>query len=264
MESGSTQDDESMIVNTEWCNFGSSRRTLPCTWFDRKLVRESINPQFHVFEKMTTGIFLGEVVRTVLIYLVDREILFDGESSETLNSTYSFDTSYMYVCEADDSDTLEDTRIVIEDMLDISKTSLADREIVKKVCELVGVRAATLVGASLAAIVEHMVSRGIGMSEEGYSICKYNCWLHDPFFFLFFGVKGLHKIKTRCTFFPFIAISGGIYEDYPSFHPRVCTIIKELLPDDIAGRLSVGVVKHSRIVGAAIVAMMAEKNDTSY
>jgi hexokinase len=161
-----------MIMNTEWCNFGSSRRTLPCTWFDRKLARESINPQFHVFEKMTTGIFLGELVRNILIYLVDRDILFGGESSETLNTAHSFDTSYMYVCEADDSDTLEDTRIVLEDMLDLSKTSIGDREVVKKVCELVGYRAAVLVGAAIAAIVQHMTANGIGMTEEGYAICK--------------------------------------------------------------------------------------------
>jgi hexokinase len=161
-----------MIMNTEWCNFGSSRRTLPCTWFDRKLARESSNPQFHVFEKMTTGIFLGELVRNILIYLVDRDILFAGESSETLNTAHSFDTSYMYVCEADDSDTLEDTRIVLEDMLDLSKTSIGDREVVKKVCELVGYRAAVLVGAAIAAIVQHMTAKGIGMTEEGYAICK--------------------------------------------------------------------------------------------
>ncbi|KAF1797267.1 hexokinase-domain-containing protein [Mucor lusitanicus] len=214
-----------MIMNTEWCNFGSSRRTLPCTWFDRKLARESINPQFHVFEKMTTGIFLGELVRNILIYLVDRDILFGGESSETLNTAHSFDTSYMYVCEADDSETLEDTRIVLEDMLDLSKTTVGDREVVKKVCELIGTRAAVLVGASIAAIVQHMTAKGIGMTEEGYAI----------------------------------SISGSIYEDYPSFHPRVCKTIKDLIPEQIAGKLSVGVVKHSRIVGAAIVAMMAEK-----
>ncbi|KAI8370099.1 hexokinase-domain-containing protein [Choanephora cucurbitarum] len=161
-----------MIMNTEWCNFGSSRRTLPCTWFDRKLARESINPQFHVFEKMTTGIFLGELVRNIIIYLVDRDILFRGESSEILNTMHSFDTSYMYVCEADDTDTLEDTRIVLEDMLDLSRTSIGDREVVKKICELVGARAAALVGASIAAIVQHMTEKGIGMTEEGYAICK--------------------------------------------------------------------------------------------
>ncbi|KAL0075950.1 hypothetical protein J3Q64DRAFT_1773486 [Phycomyces blakesleeanus] len=222
-----TTRDRDVIINTEWGNFGSSRRTLPCTWFDRKLDRESINPQFHMFEKMTTGIFLGELVRGILIYLVDRDLLFGGDCSETLNTTHSFDTSYMYVCEGDDSDTLEDTRIVLEDMLDISKTTLADREMVRRVCELVGTRAAMLVGASLAAVVKRMVDSGIGMGEEeeGYAI----------------------------------SISGSIYEDYPSFHPRVCKTLKELLPESIASRLSVGIVKHSRIVGVAIVAMMAEK-----
>ncbi|KAI9312535.1 hypothetical protein BX666DRAFT_1988275 [Dichotomocladium elegans] len=222
------QANKSMIINTEWCNFGSSRRTLPCTWFDRKLDRESINPQYHMFEKMTTGISLGEMVRNILIYLVDRDVLFNGDSSETLNRTHSFDTSYMYVCEADDSDDLEDTRIIIEDMMNLPRSTLGDREVVKRVCEMVGTRASMLVGAAIAAVVRHTVENGTGFdSEEG-----------------------------GCA----IAISGEIYEDYPSFHPRVIRTLKDLIPHEIASKLSVGIVKHSRIVGAAIVAMMAEKN----
>ncbi|KAI8372896.1 uncharacterized protein BYT42DRAFT_616097 [Radiomyces spectabilis] len=219
--------DHDMIINTEWCNFGSSHRTLPRTWFDRKLDRESINPQFHVFEKMTTGVFLGELVRNILIYLVDQDLLFGGESSEILNVSHSFDTSYMYVCEGDQTDNLDDTRIVLEDMLNLSRTTVADREIVKKVCELVGSRAAVLMGAAIAAVVLHMVDHGVATSPDqpGYTI----------------------------------SISGSIYEDYPSFHPRVCKTLKALLPPSIASTLSVGIVKHSRIVGAAIVAMMAEK-----
>jgi hexokinase len=59
-----------------------------------------------------------------------------------------------------------------------------------------------------------------------------------------------------------IAISGDVYKDYPSFHPRVCEAIKDLIPEEVASKLSVGIVQHSRIVGAAIVAMMAEKMDT--
>jgi hexokinase len=55
------------------------------------------------------------------------------------------------------------------------------------------------------------------------------------------------------------AISGEVYKDYSSFHPRVCETLKALIPDQVAAKLSVGIVKHSRIVGAAIVAMMAEK-----
>lgn len=56
-----------------------------------------------------------------------------------------------------------------------------------------------------------------------------------------------------------LAISGEIYEEYPSFHPRVCRTLKELIPEHTASKLSVGMIKHSRIIGAAIVAMMAEK-----
>lgn len=57
------------------------------------------------------------------------------------------------------------------------------------------------------------------------------------------------------------AISGEVYKDYPSFHPRVCETLKALIPDDVSAKLSVGIVEYSRIVGAAIVAMMAEKMD---
>ncbi|KAI8343350.1 hypothetical protein BC941DRAFT_458843 [Chlamydoabsidia padenii] len=219
--------DSEMIINTEWGNFGSAKRTLPCTWFDRKLDRESINPQFHMFEKMTTGVFLGEIVRNVLTYLVDRDLLFQGKSSSMLNTPYGFDTSYMYVCEVDHSPELDDTRIILEDMMHVSNTSLADREIVKRVCELIGTRAALLVGTAIAAVVQHMATSGVGLgsNDEGCAI----------------------------------SISGSIYEDYPSFHPRVCTTLKELIPEQVSSKLSVGIVKHSRIVGAAIVAMMAEK-----
>jgi hexokinase len=52
-----------------------------------------------------------------------------------------------------------------------------------------------------------------------------------------------------------------VYKDYPSFHPRVCEAIKDLIPEQVASKLSVGIVQHSRIVGVAIVAMMAEKMD---
>ncbi|CAO3682733.1 unnamed protein product [Umbelopsis vinacea] len=220
-------DGNDMIINTEWCNFGSKKKHFPATWFDRKLDRESNNPNVHIFEKMTTGIYLGELVRIVLIHLVDNEMLFGGVSSEVLNTPYSFDTSYMYVCENDDIQSLDGTRVILEDMLKVGATTMADREIVRKVCEIIGERATMLVGAGTASVVQYMVEHGIGMDPDSPGFA--------------------------------ISISGDIYEDYPSFHPRVCKTLKKFLPEHIAAKLSVGIVKHSRIVGAAIVAMMAEK-----
>ncbi|KAI7902280.1 uncharacterized protein BX663DRAFT_512346 [Cokeromyces recurvatus] len=222
-----------MIINTEWCNFGA--RHLPLTEFDYLLDKQSNNPGVHNFEKMTTGMYLGEITRQVLIYLVNQKVLSfnnnteeeEEEEGNLLMIPYQFDTSYMYVCEADQGDNLEDTRLILEDMCRVGKTSLEDRKIVKDVCEWVGYRAALLLGASIASVVKYMFECGIGLNEEK---------------------KGFA-----------IAISGDVYKDYPSFHPRVCEAIKNLIPDEVASKLSVGIVQHSRIVGAAIVAMMAEK-----
>ncbi|KAI9336037.1 hypothetical protein BD770DRAFT_332276 [Pilaira anomala] len=221
---------QDMIINTEWCNFGS--RHLPRTEFDDNLDLQSNNPGIHHFEKMTAGMYLGEITRQVLVYLMEQKVLsFEVDQEEEdeclLLLPYQFDTSYMYVCEADKDD-LEDTRLVLEDMCRVTETSLEDRKIVKKVCEWVGHRAALLLGASIASVVKYMVEYGIGLDQnQGFAI----------------------------------AISGDVYKDYPSFHPRVCEAIKGLIPEEIASKLSVGIVQHSRIVGAAIVAMMAEKMD---
>lgn len=161
-----------MIINTEWCNFGS--RHLPRTAYDDRLDIQSNNPGIHHFEKMTTGMYLGEITRQVLVYLMDQNVFtFEVEEDEEeclLLVPYQFDTSYMYVCEADKDD-LEDTRLVLEDMCRVSETSLEDRQIVKKVCEWVGHRAALLLGASIASVVKYMVEDGIGIDDgQGFAI----------------------------------------------------------------------------------------------
>lgn len=167
-----------MIINTEWCNFGSKH--LPRTDFDGLLDSQSNNPGIHHFEKMTTGMYLGEITRQVLVYLMEQKVLsFDtpisSEDDEEclLLVPYQFDTSYMYVCEADKDD-LEDTRLVLEDMCRVGETTLEDRKIVKKVCEWVGHRAALLLGASIASVVKYMVEYGIGIDEnQGFAIGEF-------------------------------------------------------------------------------------------
>jgi hypothetical protein len=63
----------------------------------------------------------------------------DGDDDENdedgclLHLPYHFDTSYMYVCEADLDDDLEDTRVILEEMCRTGKTCLSDRIVVKKV-----------------------------------------------------------------------------------------------------------------------------------
>ena len=127
----SAEDQQDMIINTEWCNFGA--RHLPITQFDRLLDQQSNNPNIHNFEKMTAGMYLGEITRQVLVYLMEQRIVsfqpesddeneMDDENACLLLLPYQFDTSYMYVCEADQGE-LEDTRLILEDMCRVSETT---------------------------------------------------------------------------------------------------------------------------------------------
>ncbi|KAI9244088.1 hexokinase-domain-containing protein [Sporodiniella umbellata] len=168
------REQEDMILNTEWCNFGAKH--LPISEFDRLVDQQSNNPGIHYFEKMTTGMYLGEIVRQVILYLMEQKVLSfeistvededeDEDEACLLSVPYQFDTSYMYVCEVDKGD-LQDTRVVLEEMCRVSETTLRDRKIVKRVCEWVGHRAALLLGAGIASVVKYTAEQGVGLNDE--------------------------------------------------------------------------------------------------
>lgn len=60
--------------------------------------RQSINPGFQAFEKFISGMYLGEIVRHILLALIDsapQPILFNGASTTSLNLQWGIDTSVM-------------------------------------------------------------------------------------------------------------------------------------------------------------------------
>jgi hexokinase len=206
-----------MIINIEWGAFDNERKVLPVTMFDNKLDRKSNNPRFQMFEKMISGMYLGEITRNVLLNLVDRSLLFNGYSSNDLNSHYSFETEYMSTIEKDDTDTLERTREVLEESLNLSPTTLTDRQIVKRVCQMVGLRAARLSAAALSAILSHC-----------------------------------NLIESGCN----IGIDGSLFLYYPCFKERIVSAFKELFGSG-ADKLELGVALDGSGVGAALAAMLS-------
>ncbi|KAJ3067631.1 hexokinase A [Quaeritorhiza haematococci] len=178
-----------MIINTEWGAFDNEQVVLPVTQYDRQLDRASANVGDHIFEKMISGMYLGEVVRYTLIDLISIGELFKGKSSPELSKPYGFETAYMSRIERDHSLELSDTKAVLEDLLRIPGTTMKDRRIVKRVCELIGLRAARLSAAGIAAIVTK-----------------------------------INKLDG-CT----IAIDGSLFEHYPHFGSHIRDALQELV-----------------------------------
>ncbi|CAK5020274.1 unnamed protein product [Meloidogyne enterolobii] len=86
---------EEMCINCELGAFGDDGKIDKYrTAHDRKLDANSINPRKQTFEKMISGMYLGELVRLVLVELAEAGLLFSGSAvtSSAIGKQGSFST----------------------------------------------------------------------------------------------------------------------------------------------------------------------------
>uniref|UniRef100_A0ACD5VT47 Uncharacterized protein n=1 Tax=Avena sativa TaxID=4498 RepID=A0ACD5VT47_AVESA len=74
-----------MVINMEWGNYYSCH--LPVSEYDQALDKESLNPGEQIYEKLTSGMYLGEIVRRVLLKLSLQSATF-GEIDHTKLKTH--------------------------------------------------------------------------------------------------------------------------------------------------------------------------------
>ena len=85
-----------MLVNTEWGAFGEAGTLdFVVTEYDRAIDDNSINPKKQIFEKMISGMYMGELARLVLEKLVNNGLLFNGKCSMELKKPGKFFTKYV-------------------------------------------------------------------------------------------------------------------------------------------------------------------------
>ncbi|XP_056350419.1 hexokinase HKDC1-like isoform X1 [Oenanthe melanoleuca] len=191
-----------MCINTEWGAFGDNG----CidyirTKYDREVDEGSLNPGKQRYEKMTSGMYLGEIVRQILIDLTKQGLLFRGHISESLRRRGIFETKFLSQIESDRLALLQVRRILQQLGLD---STCEDSIIVKEVCGVVSTRAAQLCGAGLAAIVEK--------KREN---------------------RGVERLQIT------VGVDGTLYKLHPHFSTVLRETVKELAPQcDVTFMLS--------------------------
>uniref|UniRef100_A0A3B5PYZ9 Phosphotransferase n=1 Tax=Xiphophorus maculatus TaxID=8083 RepID=A0A3B5PYZ9_XIPMA len=150
-------EDGQMCINTEWGGFGDDGSLEDIlTEFDKVVDRTSINPGVHTFEKMISGMYLGEIVRLVLMKLTEKKLLFKGEVSEALRTKETFETKFISMIE----DGLENAKKILTELG--LTWDLVDARVVRLVCETISSRSARLCAAALATIVDRIrANRGL-------------------------------------------------------------------------------------------------------
>ncbi|KAA8541736.1 hypothetical protein F0562_022888 [Nyssa sinensis] len=208
-----------MVINMEWGNFRSSH--LPLTEYDHALDAESLNPGEQIFEKIMSGMYLGEIVRRVLCRMAEESAFFGDIVPPKLKVPFILRTPEM---SAMHHDTSFDLRVVgnkLKDILEISNTSLKTRKVVVELCNIVATRGARLATAGILGILKKM---GRDTFKEG-------------------------EIQKTV-----IAMDGGLYEHYTEFSKCLEITLNELLGEEISKSI---VIEHSNDgsgIGATLLA----------
>ncbi|GAA6220126.1 putative hexokinase HKDC1 [Lates japonicus] len=141
---------QKMCINTEWGGLGDDGSLDDIiTPYDVEVDQTSINHGKQRFEKLTSGMYLGEVVRQVLLDLTRGGLLFRGHVTEALKTSGIFQTKYLSQIESDRLALLQ-----VRSILQGLDSTCNDSIIVKQVCGAVSRRAAQLCGAGMAAVVD--------------------------------------------------------------------------------------------------------------
>ncbi|XP_075389683.1 hexokinase HKDC1 isoform X7 [Tenrec ecaudatus] len=187
------ENEGKMCINTEWGGFGDNGCMDDIrTQYDKEVDEGSLNPGKQRYEKMTSGMYLGEIVRQILIDLTKQGLLFRGHISERLRTRGIFETKFLSQIESDRLALLQVRAILQQLGLD---STCDDSIVVKEVCGAVSRRAAQLCGAGLAAIVQKR-------RED----------------------QGLEHLKIT------VGVDGTLYKLHPHFSRILQETVKELAP----------------------------------
>ncbi|XP_066511433.1 hexokinase-2-like [Hoplias malabaricus] len=189
-------DEGRMCVNMEWGAFGDDGTLDDLrTDFDREIDAGSLNPGKQLFEKMISGMYMGELVRIILVKMAREGLVFQGHTTPDLLVTGHFNTSYVSAIENQkDKEGLVYAEQVLRGLgLDPSPQ---DCVVVQRVCQIVSTRAAHLCAASLAAVLRQIRDN-----------------------------KAAERLRTT------IGVDGSVYKNHPQFARRLHKMVRRLVPD---------------------------------
>ncbi|MBA0597564.1 hypothetical protein Gorai_007367, partial [Gossypium raimondii] len=208
-----------MVINMEWGNFRSSN--LPLTEYDQALDAGSLNPGEQIFEKMISGMYLGEIVRRVLCKMAEEAAIFGDTVPPKLKIPFILRTPNTSAMHHDTSPDLKVVATKLKDILEISNTSLKLRKLIVEVCDIVATRGARLSAAGIVGILKKLGRDTVKDGEKQKSV---------------------------------VALDGGLYEHYTKFRTCMENTLWELLGEEASENIAVEHSMDGSGIGAALLA----------
>ncbi|XP_023321615.1 hexokinase type 2 isoform X2 [Eurytemora carolleeae] len=169
-EQGSGSD---IIINTEWGAFGDyGELDFIRTKWDEEIDEQSLNPGKQIFEKMISGMYMGELVRLVLEDMIEEGLIFTNQDTSVLSQKGAFPTRFLSQIEADAVGHYDRGREVVGE-LGLSDVCEADLSALRYICECVSRRAGFMCAAGLTALIKKMDYKEVVVAVDG-SLFRYH------------------------------------------------------------------------------------------
>uniref|UniRef100_A0AAY4D7F3 Hexokinase-2 n=1 Tax=Denticeps clupeoides TaxID=299321 RepID=A0AAY4D7F3_9TELE len=187
-------DEGRMCINTEWGAFGDDGSLEDIrTEFDREIDRGSLNPGKQLFEKMVSGMYMGELVRLILVKMAKEGLLFEGRITPELLTKGKIETKHVSAIEKSKEGLTKSKEILTRLGVEPSQE---DCVAVQHVCTIVSFRSANLIAATLGAILNRLKDN-----------------------------KGVPRLRTT------VGIDGSLYKMHPQYARRLHKTVRRLVPD---------------------------------
>ncbi|ODV89942.1 hypothetical protein CANCADRAFT_43637 [Tortispora caseinolytica NRRL Y-17796] len=220
--------DEYMVVNTEWGGFDNDLKVLPSTKYDNQLDQLSPNPGYQMFEKRISGMFLGELLRLVLVDLRKSGLILKSKGTDdfekAVSTPWAIDTSVLSKIEADNTLDMIHVQEVLAKLgyeADIPKN---ERISLHAVVSAIGRRAGYLSGIAIGSTLKHIDAFGDAENPRDVDV----------------------------------GVDGSVVEYYPGFEALMRKAISLIVGQKSEGKLSIGIARDGSGVGAALCAASAK------
>eukprot|EP01120_Amphizonella_sp_Union-15-10_P007314 TRINITY_DN2453_c0_g3_i4.p1 TRINITY_DN2453_c0_g3~~TRINITY_DN2453_c0_g3_i4.p1 ORF type:complete len:430 (+),score=81.76 TRINITY_DN2453_c0_g3_i4:690-1979(+) len=168
----STNFGDNMIINIEWGAFGDGKNILKFSPIDIELDRQSIHPGQQQFEKMISGMYLGEIVRLIVLYLAKHQAIFLNVSLTQWKKSYFLDSAFVSKTEEDKSSDLSAISKLLSDT-GIEQSTLQERQLLQDICETVSTRASTLSAMAILAVASKIGKLNCSVAIDGSLFSKH-------------------------------------------------------------------------------------------
>ena len=278
-----------MILNTEWGSFDNELSILPNTAFDIAVDRESVHPGIQMFEKRVSGLFIGEILRHVLLDIAQYSSTFIIPTSSPLYEQYSMGSSFLSSAASDSS---SDLKVISADLKRIVHVDLSteDAKAVKKLVLAINKRAARLAGVAIAAVVlnsgrlsfalpdktlttrENTIpftsrsdagaysSHSKSLAPAVLALCRrMRKAFRRSYSWISTSNQTSRKVHNGGQAIVDVGVDGSLIEFCPGFEDTMRSTLQDIEEIGIEGeqKITIGISKDGSGVGAALVARMA-------